>query len=176
MSDRTPWFERRFTFDLPPEMFASLVERLRGTPARIDDRVADLRTDDLVRRHGERWSIQENVGHLLDLEPLWYDRVDDILGGIDTMRPADLENRKTHEADHNERGLDELTLAFRQARSRLVEQLERLDVDSIVRSARHPRLDQPMRIIDLAAFVAEHDDHHLATITHLINLAGESHP
>ncbi len=27
-------------------------------------------------------------------------------------------------------------------------------------SARHPRLMQPMRMIDLLYFVAEHDDHH----------------
>ena len=34
----------------------------------------------------------------------------------------------------------------------------------------HPRLGTPMRLIDLAFFVAEHDDHHLAQITHLANL------
>ncbi len=35
--------------------------------------------------------------------------------------------------------------------------------------ALHPRLNQPMRVIDLAQFVAEHDDHHIQTINELIN-------
>ncbi len=32
------------------------------------------------------------------------------------------------------------------------------------RSAKYPRLDQSMRVIDLALSVAEHDDHHLARV------------
>jgi uncharacterized damage-inducible protein DinB len=35
------------------------------------------------------------------------------------------------------------------------------------RSALHPRLGMPMRLVDLMLFVAEHDDHHLASITEL---------
>jgi hypothetical protein len=30
------WFDRRFAFDLPAEMFPFVVERLRGTPAPDD--------------------------------------------------------------------------------------------------------------------------------------------
>jgi uncharacterized damage-inducible protein DinB len=154
-------------------MFPPLLERLRGTPARIEDRIADLSGQTLVRRDGGRWSIQENIGHLLDLEPLWYGRVDDLSGGKDVLRPADLENRKTHEADHNAASPLELTLAFRRARFQLVERLDGVDAGAVERSARHPRLDQPMRLIDLVFFVAEHDDHHLATITDLVHLFGE---
>lgn len=36
------------------------------------------------------------------------------------------------------------------------------------RSARHPRLGSPMRVIDLAYFVAEHDDHHMARLRELV--------
>jgi hypothetical protein len=32
----------------------------------------------------------------------------------------------------------------------------------------HPRLNQPMRVVDLLFFVAEHDDYHLARISELI--------
>jgi hypothetical protein len=34
-------------------------------------------------------------------------------------------------------------------------------------SAVHPRLQQPMRLVDMLYFVAEHDDHHLARMTAL---------
>ena len=37
----------------------------------------------------------------------------------------------------------------------------------------HPRLDRPMRVIDLAIFAAEHDDHHLARITELLAPPGQ---
>jgi hypothetical protein len=36
--------------------------------------------------------------------------------------------------------------------------------------ARHPRLGTPMRLIDLAYFVAEHDDHHLARLRELTTI------
>ena len=47
--------------------------------------------------------------------------------------------------------------------------LQLLAADDAVqtRTATHPRLGTPMRLIDLALFVAEHDEHHLATITAL---------
>jgi len=33
------WFERRFTFDLPLEAFPAILEPLRGTPVRIEEKV-----------------------------------------------------------------------------------------------------------------------------------------
>jgi len=35
-------------------------------------------------------------------------------------------------------------------------------------SSLHPRLKTPMRIVDLAYFVAEHDDHHIAAIREIL--------
>lgn len=164
------WFERTFTFDLPESMYPNVVERLRGTPARADLITSGVSNETLTRRDGERWSIQENLGHLLDLEPLWMGRIDDILHGNNRLRDADLTNRKTHEAGHNAADLNDILVSFREARSDLVRRLEALDKSSIERTATHPRLEQPMRLLDLIFFVAEHDDHHLARITQLKRL------
>ena len=49
------------------------------------------------------FDFQENVGHLLDPEVLWSGRLDDLEAGRDELRPADLENRLAHEAEHNQR-------------------------------------------------------------------------
>ena len=49
----------------------------------------------------------------------------------------------------------------------LVKRLEDLDESRVARAAMHPRLQQPMRTIDMAYFAAEHDDQHLATITEI---------
>lgn len=168
MIARQPWFERRFSFDLPVSATPGLLERLRGTPPRLEYRVANLSRELLTLRQDGHWSIQENVGHLGDLESLWMSRVEDLALGRPTLNPADLENRETHEARHNDRTITDLMERFRRARAELVTQLESADEADWLRSALHPRLGTPMRLLDLAFFIAEHDDHHLATITGLL--------
>ena len=66
---RWPWVERKFNFDFPPEKFPDLLERVRGTPARVEDIVRGLPRDVLTRTDGPGWSIQQNIGHLTDLPP-----------------------------------------------------------------------------------------------------------
>lgn len=162
------WFERRFAFDLPNNLFANIVERVRGTPARVEERVRGVPTATLTRRVGGTWSIQENVGHLLDLELLWITRAEELAAGKAVLAAADLENRKTHQADHNAFPLASLLEAFRRERRRFVDRLDDADAGLLERTALHPRLETPMRLIDLALFVAEHDDHHLARISELL--------
>jgi len=164
------WFDRKFALGLPLWMFPNIVERLRGTPARVEELIGDLPNDTLTRRAQEAWSIQENVGHLLDVESLWLARAVEFVEGVEVLRPADLTNRKTHEAHHNEQAITALLDAFRMERRKLVEMLEQVDESFHEASALHPRLNQSMRAIDLAFFTAEHDDHHLARITELVRL------
>lgn len=167
---RKPWFERHWTFDLPVSAAPGLIERLRGTPARVEHRLKGLGAPRLTTRRHDHWSIQENVGHLWDLEPLWIARIGDIAVGRLTLQEADLENRKTFDANHNERSLSELEAGLAAARQELVTQLENADEADWLRAARHPRLKVDMRMLDLAFFVAEHDDHHLATVTDILRL------
>lgn len=161
------WFERRFAFDLPDALFGNVVERVRGTPARIEERVRGLSATMLTRQIDGTWSIQENVGHLLDLEPLWLTRAEELRAGAAELTAAELTNRKTWDAGHNARPLETLLAAFRAARARFVALLDAADPALRARSARHPRLQTPMRLIDLTLFVAEHDDHHLTRIGEL---------
>jgi len=168
MVPRQPWFQRRFNFELPVSAASGLVERLRGTPARLEDRLQALSPEQLTGRIGDRWSIQENGGHLWDLEPLWLSRVEDLAVGRLTMHPADVDNRHTYEAHHNGRPLSGILTGFRTARLDLVGQLETADEADWLRSAVDPRLQVKMRLLDLAVYIAEHDDHHLATITELL--------
>ncbi|MFI4942711.1 MAG: hypothetical protein ACHP85_05565, partial [Burkholderiales bacterium] len=84
---------------------------------------------------------------------------------------ADLKNTKTREARYNDRPLVELTRAFRDERSRFLGRLEAWDPRGVLASALHPRLQQPMRLVDMVYFVAEHDDHHLRSMTELARTA-----
>ncbi len=169
--NRVPiWFERKFEFTFPVELRPNLCARLRGTPARLEEIVRGSPRDVLViRPQPDKWSAQENVGHLLDVESLWLARVDDYLAGGSELTAADLSNRKTHDANHNARPLVEILADFREARLRLVNRIEKFDPALFARSMLHPRLKQPMRLVDHLYFAAEHDDHHLACIWELLN-------
>jgi hypothetical protein len=162
------WSDRKFEFDFPAELYPEMLERVRGTPARVEDRVSALSESFLTRRDGERWSIQENIGHLLDLEELFSARVDDYTASRGTLRAADMTNRKTHEARHNDQPIQTILSEFRSARIGLVERLERHDSEFFARVALHPRLNKHMRVVDMLYFQSEHDDYHLARISELI--------
>lgn len=166
------WFDRKFDGEVELGAFPAVVERLRGTPARVEEKLSSIPREALTQRLGETWSIQENLGHLLDLESLWQGRLDDFLEGREVLRPADLTNRKTKEARHNENSATELAAAFRRERFAFVERLDQLSESDIRRTTRHPRLESTMRLIDLGYFVAEHDDHHLARMTELESALG----
>jgi uncharacterized damage-inducible protein DinB len=144
---------------------------LRGTPARLEEICGGSSREALVRQPDGKWSAQENAGHLLDLEPLWLARVGDFLSQASELKVADLSNQKTQQANHNAQQLSEILSGFREERLKLMERLGELDPAQFPRTALHPRLKKPMRLVDHLSFVAEHDDHHLARIWELIHTA-----
>lgn len=164
---RTKWFERKFDFTLPVGVFPCVIECLRGTPARLEELVRGLPPEILTERREGKWSVQEHVGHLWDLDELHEGRLEDYARGLELLRAADLTNRKTEEAQHNNARLEDLLAQFRDARASFVRRLESLTEEEVARTALHPRLGEQMRVIDMALFVAEHDDHHLASITEM---------
>ena len=162
------WFERKFDFTFPAEQFPNLIVRLQGTPARLEEMLRGASHDVLLAKPEGKWSAQEHVGHLLDLESLWQARVEDFVADRQTLTTADLTNRKTNEADHNTRVLAEILAEFRTARLHLLDRVENLPPAAFTRTIQHPRLQQPMRLVDHLYFAAEHDDHHLARIREMV--------
>ncbi|MFQ5608079.1 MAG: DinB family protein [Candidatus Zixiibacteriota bacterium] len=162
------WFDRVFANDTPNALYLCVLERLAGTAARLKEKLKGVGVEALARRDHDSWSIQENVGHLLDLEPLWAGRLDDFVERRRRLREADLKNLKTHQARHNEESLESLLSGFRELRSGFVKKLHGMDGGLLEETSLHPRLGTPMRIIDLCVFIAEHDDHHLARINELL--------
>jgi uncharacterized damage-inducible protein DinB len=168
MPNRVPWTSRTFNFDFPADLYPEVLERVRGTPARAEEAARAVPAETLTRRAGDTWSIQENLGHLADLEALFMGRLDEYDAGIETLRAADMSNRATNEARHNDRAIESVLSDLRRQREQVVARLEALEPGDFARVARHPRLDQPMRVVDLMYFVAEHDDYHLARVRELI--------
>ncbi len=42
MTERIKWTDRRFDFTFPAGLYPEMIERLRGTPARLEDRIGSL--------------------------------------------------------------------------------------------------------------------------------------
>jgi uncharacterized damage-inducible protein DinB len=163
------WFERKFAFSFPVDVWPNVCSRLRGSPARLEETLRGRSREILIRKAQAKWSAQEHAGHLLDLEPLWLARVEDYVAGSEQLTVADLQNRKTHEASHNARPLEQILAEFRSARVKLMKRVEELDPSLFAQAIPHPRLRTPMRLVDHLYFVAEHDDHHLASVWALLN-------
>src|SRR3981189_647329 len=148
MSKIRNWFERKFEFSFPVELYPNLCTRLRGPPARREETARAHPHERLLQKPTEKWSAQEHAGHLLDLEPLWLARVNDYVTGSDQLTVADLTNRKTHEANHNERLLEKILSEFRKAREKLMKRVDELDASLFTFAIPHPRLKMPMRLVD----------------------------
>src|ERR1043165_2252162 len=108
MIPQTPWFERKFDFNFPVGLFPVIIERLRGTGILLETMLRNIDKKNSTHIEDKKWSIKEQVGHLYDLEELWYGRMEDFLAGKETLRAADLTNAKTNQANHNTKSIAEL--------------------------------------------------------------------
>jgi len=147
------WFDRKFEFSFPAELFPNICVRLRGTPARIEEMLNRCAHEVLIAKPQGKWSPQEQAG------------------ARDQLTAADLTNRGTDEANHNSHPLSRILTGFRAAREKLLRTVNELDPSLYARTIPHPRLKIPMRLVDHLYFVAEHDDHHLACIWELVKAA-----
>jgi uncharacterized damage-inducible protein DinB len=157
-----PWVERQWSFDLPPAAFAAVFERLAGTPVRAAALVSGLPETILETSPSHGWSVKEHLGHLCDLSELDMRRLDEFLGGAASLTAADMSNKRTEERHHRNTPIADLLEALCENRQRLTTRLEPLTEQEIRMTSRHPRLGIPLRLIDWAQLVADHDDHHLA--------------
>lgn len=161
---REAWTGRTFAFDYPVERIGVFLSRVRGAGSRIRAATRGLTPAQLAARQGDRWSIQEHVGHLFDLDGLHLRRIEELRAGAERLTAADMDNKATWDADYNERSFDDVFDTFTGRRNELLRRLADMDVEALGQTALHPRLETPMRAVDIAFFCAEHDDNHIATI------------
>ncbi len=164
------WIERKFDFNLPVEIFPSVLERFKGVPARLEEIIKNLNEKKLNFKPEGKWSIKEHAGHLIDLEELGENRLDDFLHKKEILSPADMSNKKTYKSDYNKKEINDILFEFRNARENLVKKLENLTPEEVAFESLHPRLNKKMNIVNWVYFMCEHDDHHLVKIREIINL------
>ena len=169
---RLKWIERKFSFNYPVELYPEMIERVRGASARLDEYLTSAPAEILTRQDDGRWSIQENAGHLFDLDELTLQRIDQYAAGVTVLTAADITNKATSAANYNSIPAATISQSFRERRNEVVRKLESFDAEMFARSAVHPRLNIPMRLVDFVFFEAEHDDYHLTRINELLKQFG----
>lgn len=167
MIAQTPWTERHFSFDFSIGLFPVIFSRLEGTLFRLHLLLQNA-DEEACSFSKQGWSVKEHIGHLYDLEDLWWQRLHDYQQGNIVLTAADISNKKTTEAGHNGKTLEQLLQQFTLQRQHMLESIFILDKEMLNQTAIHQRLNQPLRLVDLLYFIAEHDDHHLAKITSLL--------
>src|SRR6476661_9471758 len=137
MIHQTPWFERTFAFDFPVTNFPVIFSRLEGTLFRLQYILATA-DEEASGVSSDGWSVKEHLGHLSDLEELWWKRLQDFLAGKEILATADLNNTKTKEARHNEKPLEQLLQSFVVERQRLLENSFGFDRATLGLTSVHP--------------------------------------
>lgn len=163
------WFERKFDLSFGMEEYAAIYQRLKQAPANLKTILHDKPDQLLSQQPDDRWSVKEHTGHLCILEPLWRTRIRDIAEKKPVLTPTDLNNSATSEAGFNNYSIEELLWKFEVERRETLSLLDSMHVAQQHHTSLHPRTQQPMRMIDIMYFTAEHDEHHIGVMQGLID-------
>ncbi|HUQ64736.1 MAG TPA: DinB family protein [Flavitalea sp.] len=166
MVPQTLWLDRTWTFNFDSGMFPIIYNRLQGTVPRLYQLFENCE-DEKAAMNTRGWTAKEHVGHLADLEDLWWNRWEDYKNNKEILTAADITNRKTTEAGHNSKSIEALLNSFTEKREKILNAIYECDEKLLLRTSLHPRLKTQMRLVDYLYFVAEHDDHHLTAIMFL---------
>ncbi len=158
-----PWFERNLKFGYAPEMLPFFIERLRGTIVRLEHKVNNINDEILSIKINGKWSIKENIGHLVEVDVIANKRIDEITSNVEVMSPAVFEPK-----DYNPWPIEKVLDFFRENRLSNLTKYEMLSEEQLKKSSLHPRLKVKMTPVDLAWFDAEHDDHHIVKINEIL--------
>ncbi len=164
---RVPWIDREFRLTAEPENAAEIIDRLLGAHERVRAKLACVEEGACRSRLDDGWTINQNIGHLGDLEPLWSLRTRQFSTDARTLAPADMSNHDTDAADHNCIPAAVLAERFHTLRRRLCDTLSALAPSDFQRACIHERLGLTMTLAQHCEFVAMHDDYHLARIQYL---------
>jgi hypothetical protein len=164
----TPWSERKMEFNRPVGELPLLAERMLGTSDRILAMVRNVPPERLELRIQGKWSVLEHIGHLVVLDERMQVRIEDWLSLSGRLSPIDLANQQVFLDGQRLRELGDVLTEHRILREALVKGVMNLPLAVHSHYALHPCRHLRMRPIDMFQFLAEHDDHHLATMRRLV--------
>lgn len=162
------WADKTFTFnDSLLGKRREFIETLEQTSEVIKKLVKDVPEEMLMRQVDEKWSIKENIGHLITVDMLFFKRLDDYEANAEELFPAEMSGNATYKADYNQQPLADILEKLEQSRLLFAERVKAYPDEMFERSSYHRRLDTQMRLIDMLHFMVEHDSYHLNRIKEL---------
>src|SRR5688572_24074099 len=162
------WFDRKFDFSFGADEYPAIYQRLQQAPDMLAAILHNKPENILSHQPDGKWSVKEHTGHLSILEPLWRTRIHDIMEKKPVLSPTDLTNTATTEAGFNNYTIRELLQQFATERRETLSLLDSINVPNENHTSLHPRMQQPMRMIDILYFTVEHDEHHMAVIREMV--------
>lgn len=168
MAVKEKWINKTFSFNKTIDDFNYLFLSLNQNAIFIKQLTEDLDEELLSKSLDNKWSIKENVGHLIDLEELHKKRLDEFVANEKELTPADMSNLKTKEARHNNKPISDLANQFLEARKHFLYNVKSTPKEVLTRKAFHARLNKDMQLLDMLYFINEHDLHHIQAIKNII--------
>ena len=146
-----------------------LLERVQGTTARLSSLLARQPAEKLLRRVEGKWSAMEHLGHLVTLQDRFTPRVDDFVQRRTKLCDINLQDQVPFLQGQRLRMLGDVLEEFRLKRLEFANRIEHFHRRSLEHFAYHPCQDRTMRPMDMLFWIAEHDDHHLASVRALLD-------
>lgn len=159
-----PWKDRRLPFGRPVEEMPLLLERMQGTPLRLAQLTRSVPHELLVQNREGQWSVMEHIAYLLYLDQHMHERVEDFLARRPRLCTIEDTQGSHDHVGHRERTLGDLLEEYHLTRDSLVRGLQGLEREALQHRSLHPCNEHEMSPVDMALWLAEHDDHRLVTI------------
>ena len=159
---RTKWIERKFTFDFPEGWMFNIIERLRGTPARIDWITAGLGEAELTFVPEGKWSIKEILQHVIDAERVFAYRSLTFARKDNNTLPSFDEKDYAANSNGNNRAWHELVEEFKALRKStelLFNSFTKENLNAIGKAS-----DYTITVLALGYIIVGHVAHHINII------------
>lgn len=164
----SPWNQRELQFGRSLDELPVLIERIQGTHARLAALLRDQPLERVHLRVEGRWSVIEHAAHLIALQDRFEPRAEDFERQRERLCEIRLDGQDAELRRHRVRRLGDVLEEFKLKRQAFTQRVDSFAHNVLEHVAIHPCKARPMRAVDMLHWIAEHDDHHLATIRHLL--------
>lgn len=139
-----------------------LLERMLGSPHRIAALFRDRPLESLALRVDGVPSAMDHLAQLIHLDVRFQERIDDFMLRRPCLCSIRFAEQNELSAAQRDRSPGDVLEEFRLRRSLLVQRLRALDALALRHRALHPCSKASCTVVDMALWIAEHDDHNLA--------------
>jgi len=150
------------------EKFRAHIATLTAFPTRLTALVTPLTDAQLQFRPDEKeWSVLENIGHLIEIDPLYVDRIDRILSEERPVFAPFDPDAGVRAADYQHKSLAELLATYVTQRQATIDGLSTIEPDELTRVGIHAKFGE-VSVARLVELLAGHDEIHYTQITNTI--------